>query len=804
MGHIMAVIWVYCQVVVYKHRYMGRYNYLYILDENAISSYNNKTQFIVHDIYYGKARLPTYAELQKSEDNDIRKIVRKYKDESVDVIRTSISQHDEWIPLYDIVRDNLYIVWRTNVFDKVFRENYRFPRQDIRDIITKKMDALMIKKNKHNKDDNTFIDKKYHKLRIGLDFLNNFDETELYSTYMRTIYLYSSNVGKNISDCVRPSFNKLFTHIKPYYSRNEIINIMKNKGMEVDPYEYIDNDMLRKLCNEVSQNDVRAATLMSHQEYIIKHEKVCLLQYYSLNGSYFINTYMRNIHGTMFKDKYMEEIIATMWELVKDAPEFDNEYVLYRFISNDGFINHLNVGDIFMDKGFVSTTRNPFYEQTDYKFGYILMKIKIPANVKGVGLCIENLSYFPNEQEIILPPRTMLRLDKRDDNIIYSHTNPEYNDLIKTKYEFTLLGSDKITFENYPKTDDIKFINFVDIKTVRIDGLYEKIRYFQETYTRPLNKFNAKIGDKTYTIVCEEYNSTSVYRDYYSLHTMNGFGLYCFVDNNMLFYVEIGTDINHKPIMHVDYNKFYLSVNKHDIFGFENYLSFICQIAYYFDIYTIKLYAEYVTCDRTILDEKTGKKYRVIPMKYQTSMRNISDPGMGVYHGGSRNRLSTPENKDDEDEMIMNVSRNRMVGGTHCMDIYDYIKHGQRVYDKYKLLKTEIVPSYSYFELDRMKQTDPAIVLSREDRDELYNIYQRDYLTSDHKPKLDKFYIWIVDHYCNYVELLIDKMGRIFADSMNPFILPYYYIDPMTYLYNRKIIAPPEDGNRSRQRKPRD
>jgi hypothetical protein len=37
------------------------------------------------------------------------------------------------------------------------------------------------------------------------------------------------------------------------------------------------------------------------------------------------------------------------------------------------------------------------------------VRIKIPKNIKGVGLCIESYSNFPDEQEIILNPLTKLK-----------------------------------------------------------------------------------------------------------------------------------------------------------------------------------------------------------------------------------------------------------------------------------------------------------------------------------------------------------------------------------------------------------
>jgi hypothetical protein len=150
--------------------------------------------------------------------------------------------------------------------------------------------------------------------------------------------------------------------------------------------------------------------LINHQNYIVENDMVGLVQYYTIQGSYFMNQYMRNMTRYEYKNEYLEENIKKMWKLVLNAPKFDNEYILYRFVETDEYISNLKIGDIYMDNGFMSTTRDPFYRNDLYKFGFILIKIKIPKGIKGVGLCLEMLSHFPEEEEIILPPLTELKL----------------------------------------------------------------------------------------------------------------------------------------------------------------------------------------------------------------------------------------------------------------------------------------------------------------------------------------------------------------------------------------------------------
>ena len=66
-----------------------------------------------------------------------------------------------------------------------------------------------------------------------------------------------------------------------------------------------------------------------------------------------------------------------MWELINNAPPFDKDYILYRFIRDDEFLSQIKIGSTYIEKGFMSTTRDPFYKQNEYVFGFILLKIKL-------------------------------------------------------------------------------------------------------------------------------------------------------------------------------------------------------------------------------------------------------------------------------------------------------------------------------------------------------------------------------------------------------------------------------------------
>ena len=278
-------------------------------------------------------------------------------------IKDCMSKIEDYIPLFDIFSEKMFMINKHNVYNRVMNENYRIINFELVDKLIGEND-----------------DKKYTNLINFMTKYYNFKKLE--KTYMMLFYKYSNNVGKNITVCKRPSFLSIFSHIKPYYTRSEIINMALNMGLiKPDNKTYYDEKLLNKLCEKVVQNDISSNILLEHRSYIIESKYVSLIQHYSLNGSYFMNTYLRNLDKTEYYNEMLHHNIKKLWNVIKKCPVFDKEYILYRFVTDDSYISNLNTGDIFIDKGFMSTTRDPFYKSNEYKFGFILIKIKIPKSI---------------------------------------------------------------------------------------------------------------------------------------------------------------------------------------------------------------------------------------------------------------------------------------------------------------------------------------------------------------------------------------------------------------------------------------
>ena len=736
---------------------------LYNIKNKTIQLYPEKD--VIDKLYFLEATIPTHSQLKTYNGTNKKILTIIKKPDPIEKIRKDISKIDYKIPLYDVNTKNLYIINRDNVYHYVTYLSYRFPDEYLIKNLIKKKNKLESKikqltkiskettstaenlsafekeyTQKYSKD--ILVKREYHKLTLMLEFLESFDLETLRNTYVKTFYYYANEVGKNITVCTRPSFMSHFKHIKPYYSRSELINLGLNLELIKPSNEYYDSKKIMELCEIIRENDIKAETIMEHQKYIASHNKIGLVQYYSQQGSYFMNQYMRGFVKYHYKNTLLEDNIKSMWELINDAPEFDKSYILYRFISNDEYLRHLKIGDTFTDPSFISTTRDPFYRSDIYKFGFILIKIKIPKDQRGVALCIESYSHFPEEEEILLSPLSMLKLDKKDENAVYYHTDNIFSSQVKTRYEFTYVGKKEISFIEKPLyATDNQTIDFLHIDKPDALTMKEKIRYFVDHYVNPMYQYKTKIGKHTFDIMTEWYDSTGAYKEFYAVKTNDGFCMYTLVNNYISFMIELGDEVN-EIFMYVNFYFRYSSVSIDKKYDDKEFIDFISQVAYYFGIHNVVIYCEYESCD-----------------------------------------ISGDSIKSTNDDMI---------GGNNCIDFKLYLKNKIKKYnnDKIKINISELKPQFSYYELDRLRTVDPLLkVLDKNDHDEIYQIYIKTYKPFVDKSKLNlvDFYLWMIENHCESLDMFIDKFSR-FYNQNNPFDNDFYILDASTYLYNNGMI----------------
>jgi hypothetical protein len=714
---------------------------LYYIKEKQLKIANEKDA--INDLYYLDAEIPTVTKIQNYLNNDKNKnntIITFFKSKPpqniIENIKNNLSKINNKIPLYDKINNNLFLINKDDVYSFVIREHFRFPDEKIMNTIKKEYNKY---KDKLSKD--ILVIRNIRKLKYMIHFMKSFNITILYNSYIISFY-ESNDIGKNITTCIRPSYKSHFLHIKPFYNKDEIVHLSYNMEI-IRPIEgkIINNEDISKLCNILKRNDISSKVIMSHQNYIRDKNLIGLIQYYSAQGSYFINNYLRDDNKYSYKNEFLETFITSIWGLVNTAPAFDKSYIVYRFIKNDKHLSQLNIGESYIEKGFTSTTRNPFYRSDIYKFGFILLKIKIPALKKGTALCIETVSHFPFEEELILPPMTKFKLIKKDENVPYYHIDYEFGSNIKTRYEFVIDYENKIKpsyIATINKTIVVKKnpIDFLKIEKTKSKSLIEKIKYFVNNYINQLFQFEILLGKLQFTAIIEWYDSTGIYKNIYASTQKNGFSMYTLCDNHMLFLIEF-IEEKSVSVMYVNYFLKYTSMSKNKkVYCFElsDFLYLISSIAFHFDIDNIYLYSRYKLCD--FKESQVEKK-----------------------------------------------------GGNYCVDFYKYLKFKKKIHDGTNVTLNELQTKFSYFLLDNLRNISPSVILIKNIRDDIiYQIYNKIYKNTKEKDNLASFYVWMVEKYCYLISNLNDKIEKnIWKDDM--FNKDYYEFKALLYLYNREYIS---------------
>jgi hypothetical protein len=641
----------------------------------------------------------------------------KIPDINNEKIKEQLSDIEGKIPLYDIYTSNLYLIYPENLYFRITYNHYRFPT-------TKLLETLEEEFKNKEKTGDIIEDRKIEKYQLIIKFLNNFNLKILEATFYRTMYKSSPELGKNLLFCKRPSFNKYIHNSKPYYSRIEIINMARNIGLKVD-LTNLSDEKIEDLCLQVRKNDINQKILIDHQKYIIKSNLLGLIQYYTVQGSSNLNSYLRNPKFLLIKNDTYNEIIKNLWNLCLDAPKFDNSYIIYRFIHDDIFLSELKVGDIFQDKGFMSTTRDPFYKSNSYSFGFILLKIKIPKNIKGVGLCLEGCSHFPHEQEIIFPPLTKFKLLSRDSNIEYYHTDLDINTKIKTKYEFEWVGNEKPQINFNKIEDNLKLIDFSGKPESKSLVLAERIKRFNISSLSSTGRFLININGKEFTIIAENYNSIGAYKNFYGIKTETGYSLYCVYNNYLLFFIELGT-VNNSDQLHVNYYVKYNTLNKEQIISNTEFITMLAEIGYFFSVDNIIIYSEYKPCFTF-----------------------------------------------NDDEII----------GNYCEDFYLYLKENKKRFFDENIVEIELSTAFSYYDLDQLKELKVENFFTKIDG-ELFQLYDKSYKIDSNDSSIADYLIWIIENKCYLIDKFLEKLKTIYI-KINPFKRDMYILNCYTFLYNR-------------------
>jgi hypothetical protein len=446
--------------------------------------------------------------------------------------KIDLSKYQEYIPMYDIYSQQIYPINKKNLHHRLIESHYRFITEEIRDWIQHRY--IEYKNDKVLKN----IFKK------NLEIIDNYDLSTLIDTSYKTLYEFSTNLGLQVSICKRISFHPFIKHLKPYYTKNELIKLGENMHL-INENDEVNLELLNeknthyRLCKKISSNDVSFSEIKKHTEEIIKNDIISWITYYSFTGSFLFN---KNLRKNKSFNSFLYNGLNKIVNYMEKSKPLEKKYVVYRFIWNDEFIKYLNINDTFIDNGFLSTTRDPFYSPgLNGKFGLILIKIHLPKDMKGIGLFIENFSLFPNEEEFLLPPYSKFKLISKDDNFKYYHTNPQFEELIHTKYEFEYIKTDYSKLLSYRIKNNFKVINLKDY-IPRGDTRLNIIKNLIEDY----DQINIEINNKTYELYFMWFDGTdsSSYSKLYANKIKDGILFSIYENGYPYLNIEVGEELN--------------------------------------------------------------------------------------------------------------------------------------------------------------------------------------------------------------------------------------------------------------------
>jgi len=460
--------------------------------------------------------------------------------------KIAISEYEDFIPMFDIYTFKIYPIKKEDLFFYLNEKSFRFIDEFLKDEIDKIFANYLIKfdstKDKDQKVQLSHLIRKFMKMK---KLIENYIVEILINTSYKTLF-NNSNIDESIlynlsiSICKRNSFHPYINYLKPYYTKLELIKLGQNmeiidKKAKVE--KLLDKQIEREVCMLARINDIDFQEIKNHSITILKNFKITDVTFYSYIGASLLNRFLRLDYKINTLNKFYYNRLKNIVSIMKKTPGLKKDYQIYRFISDDKFLKNKKIGEVFMDNGFLSTTRDPFYSSgVNGTFGLILVKVHLKKNIKGNGLFIEHFSLFPKEEEFLLPPFTKLKLISKNSNFKYYHINEEFENKINKKYELEFAGL------------DYNWIKKIKVKEEPINELnLNEINVSMNIFNSLINKFNQiKINNLIFNYYIFDGNSS--YRKFYYNKIENGVLLLYFDKNGYpAISIELGNEliVNH-------------------------------------------------------------------------------------------------------------------------------------------------------------------------------------------------------------------------------------------------------------------
>ena len=469
--------------------------------------------------------------------------------------KQKLSLYFDIIPMYDIYTQKIYPIKKENTYFRLTESHYRFINHEVKNWIIQTYKKYTKKINTLNNDEKQQLEKVIDRIKKMIQIIDNYDIDILINTSYKVLYKYSG-IGLTISICKRESFHPFINYLKPYYTKTELVKLGQNMGLikDIKSEDLIDEVKHYEICMNISHNDFSFDIIKDNTINIINNKSQSDICFYSFIGSTLLNRFLRNQNNYTINSFFYDRMVKIV-NTIKTSPALNKDYQIYRFISEDSFLQNLKIGEIFIDPGFVSTTRDPFYNPgLNGIFGLILIKINLKKNMKGIGLLLEHFSLFPKEEELLLPPNTKLKLISKDSNFKYYHTKSNFEKLINRKYEFELINNNYDWIMNIkPVNEKIpEFENFILPSRHRLELL--------QNFKNMSNKDNQiYFNGMLFTLLF--FDSSSSYSKFYHNKVEKGLSLIHFDARGYpLLFIEMGHELVVNFI-----NQYYFYDSKDDI-----------------------------------------------------------------------------------------------------------------------------------------------------------------------------------------------------------------------------------------------
>lgn len=713
------------------------------------------TDNIVEELYDNLLMVPTIKQLKTYD-----KIKLDNPEEYIIKLRKYISKLDYKLPLFDYATKNIYLIAYDDIYNKITLEDYRFPNKTIIELLESTLNEI-----NNLKSDSVWIHTYIKKLTKNLNFLSNFNMEILKDTFIE-VFINTNPTSKEITSCIKPSYLPYQSYQSPYYNKSELISMALNLNLittpDKKPWTYSSSE-LKAICNKLTEYEINTKTLLENQLYILYNNAKSYIQFFSLFGSYYFNNYLRNKNSN--KDIVFDNHIQNMLKIIEKSPKLDSNYEVYRFIESDDYLNDIKVGSIHNEDSFISTTRNPFYPK-DNLFGFILIKIILKKNTKGIALLIESYSNYQQEQEILLPP-SKLKLISIDNDFKYYHWNKLAEKRIVKKYIFEYIEPLSYDIHFYTNRynileQEIPFIDFSKQEYVGRTPQEKTINFFVSIPKINLKRtFKTQIGSTIYDIDAYFLTQNKVYSKFFFLQREDssnqnlGDEIYLLIQDKTNAQFNLIIEI--RNIISVNYYHRFSGLNS--IIADDDLIQWISYLAKSLSIQDVIIhgnYSSYVNIVEDIIKKNSSndilEEFKII--------QNINNPDVNILN------LYTAD-----------IS-------TFCTDLLEYITNSIKRFNNKSYISRKI-PLHMIERLKQIKFKNLYKLSSNTEYIILYKIYkkqQKEISIFDFYKIIHYEYPYLINRLQNLIILTYPK------DIQNPWHF-YYVLKPFEYLYTNRLIS---------------